>query len=254
MYLLTSTSFCLRNSEEYFVKLLQEKIKLVESKAQKYATNPGRIHASLVKNGIRSDQVLCKQLRLYGSSGYIVETKRFFYDCYNSGAAGIAVWNAGIASLATLGEGLQAINMFEDIPQSLNKTHATYWNVLLACSHAGETSYAHYLLGRVFKRLGIEPSIELIGTYLGGLARNGELDEAVEYVKSMIYKPNQEIIVSILTPLLLLKNLRSILKHKESLITLRKLLIGNFPKMGCNGNRMLKFRDKGHKEDPEYSM
>lgn len=178
MYFLTSTSLCLKNSKKYFASLLQKKIKQVESKAQKYATNPGRIHASLVKRGIISDHVLCKQLRLYGFSEYKSVTTQFFYDCYNFRAASLPVWNIWIASLVT------------------------YWNVLLACAHVGKTRYAHYILGHVFKILAIEPSFEHIGTYIDGLARNWEIDQASNRGKKHDLKANARDSCECLNPIL----------------------------------------------------
>lgn len=77
--------------------------------------------------------------------------------------------------------------------KTLVKTHTAYWNVMVACSHGGQTSYAHYLLGRFFKLFAIKPTIELIGTYIDALARKGQLDKAFIEVKCLIYRSNQEI-------------------------------------------------------------
>ncbi|WZY73568.1 hypothetical protein YC2023_005808 [Brassica napus] len=161
---------CLRHSHEFLVSLLNRNIKL-----------------------------LSKQLRLYGSCGSVEDARRLFYDSYNSELAGVAVWNSMIATLAINGDGNEAITMFENMPRGLSKTHATYWNTIIGCSHIGEAGYAHYLLGRAFKCSGIEPSMELLGTYVDGLARHGEGEKAVTTLKGMRYKPNQEMVVSILS-------------------------------------------------------
>ncbi|CAH2078820.1 unnamed protein product [Thlaspi arvense] len=186
------------NSEQHFVLLLEKKIRDVEGQAVKYVVNPSRIHASIFKCGITSDQVLCKQLRLYASSGHLSATEQFFKECYDANTAGLGVWNAYICGMATHGSGREALRAFENMPNTLLKTRATYWNALVACSHLGETGYAHYLLGKVFKLLAMEPTIELLGTYVDSLARNWELEKAVLVVKSMVYKLNKKIIVSIL--------------------------------------------------------
>lgn len=146
--------------------------------------------------GFKTDQLLSKQLRLYGSCGSVEDAKRLFYDSYNSKLAGVAVWNFMIA---INGDGNEAITMFENMPRGLSKTHATYWNTMLGCSHIGETGYAHYLLGRAFKCFGIEPIMELLGTYIDGLARHCEGKKEVTTLKGMRYKPNQEMVVSILS-------------------------------------------------------
>ncbi|CAN7112380.1 unnamed protein product [Brassica rapa subsp. narinosa] len=159
-------------------------------------TDPGAIHASFLKLGFKTDQLLSKQLRLYGSCGSVEDAKRLFYDSYNSKLAGVAVWNFMIA---INGDGNEAITMFENMPRGLSKTHATYWNTMLGCSHIGETGYAHYLLGRAFKCFGIEPIMELLGTYIDGLARHCEGKKEVTTLKGMRYKPNQEMVVSILS-------------------------------------------------------
>ncbi|CAN6991283.1 unnamed protein product, partial [Brassica rapa subsp. trilocularis] len=170
-----------------------------ESEYQGSHTDPGAIHASLLKLGFKTDQLLSKQLRLYGSCGSVEDARRLFYDSYNSELAGVAVWNSMIATLAINGDGNEAITMFENMPRGLSKTHATYWNTIIGCSHIGEAGYAHYLLGRAFKCSGIEPSMELLGTYVDGLARHGEGEKAVTTLKGMRYKPNQEMVVSILS-------------------------------------------------------
>ncbi|KAH0904498.1 LOW QUALITY PROTEIN: hypothetical protein HID58_044001 [Brassica napus] len=107
--------------------------------------------------GFKTDQLLSKQLRLYGSCGSVEDARRLFYDIYNSKLAGFGI------PLAINGGGNEAIT---NMPRGLSKTHATYWNTMLGCSHIGETGYAHYLLGRAFKCSGIEPSMELLGAYV----------------------------------------------------------------------------------------
>lgn len=128
---------------------------------------------------------------------------KFFNEAYFSNNAGLGVWNCYIISLAlhpvelTMVEKVpKALTVFEDMP--MVKTHATYWNAMVACSEAGETKYAQYLLAKVFKSLAVEPSIQITGCYIDALAKNGQLEEAFTELKRMVYKPNQEIIVSII--------------------------------------------------------
>lgn len=76
---------------------------------------------------------------------WIPETVKFFNECYYSNKAGLGVWNAFIISLAhaqelTMFDNVpKPLNVFEDMPSTMVKTHATYWNAMVACSQAGET-------------------------------------------------------------------------------------------------------------------
>lgn len=86
------------------------------------------------------------------------------------------------------------LTVFEDMPSTMVKTHAMYWNAMVACSQAGETRQLNIFLVKVFKFLAVEPSIEITLCYIDGLARNGQVKKDFTEVKCMI---NQEIVVSI---------------------------------------------------------
>lgn len=105
-------------------------------------------------------------------------TEKLFHECGKSGATCIGMWNAFISTLGTNSECFKAIQVFENIPSTLIKTHSTFWNVMVTCTHARQTEYGHYLLARIVKTLWIEPTIEIMGTYLDGLARGKVIDEA----------------------------------------------------------------------------
>ncbi|KAG7542624.1 hypothetical protein ISN45_Aa07g025860 [Arabidopsis thaliana x Arabidopsis arenosa] len=182
-----------------FVNLLKQRISMVESKTGSDVT-AADIHGSIVKHGLKTDSLMCNLLRLYASSGYHTQAKRVFFECYFSGYAGLGVWNTYIATLGYLGDGHEAIRVYSNMPKQLTKTPATYWNILVACSHSGETEFAHYILGKIFKGLWEEPYIEHLGTYIDALARKNQLKKAALEVRSMIvYAPNREIINSVLS-------------------------------------------------------
>lgn len=85
------------------------------------------------------------------------------------------------------------------------------------CVHKQETRYAQYLLGKVFKFLAVDPSIEITEYYIDILARN----------EQYLYKPSQEIVVRILADIKCTQHLLSslmrfcsMLNHKELFSTL----------------------------------
>lgn len=61
-----------RNSQSYLAQYLDKQIKLVE-RCLMFPIHLGSIHSTLVKIGAGSDQLLCKQLRLYASCGYYLK-------------------------------------------------------------------------------------------------------------------------------------------------------------------------------------
>ncbi|CAA7055367.1 unnamed protein product [Microthlaspi erraticum] len=183
-------------TEDYLVEILEKKIELAESKGVGKAVIEGGIHATIVKMGLKSDRIKGKLIRFVGALGYTSAAETLFLEC--STFAGVGVCNALIAALGIGGRGAEAINVLHHMPNKLVKTETTYWNVLVACSHSGEAKAANYILGKIYKKLSMEPAIHHVGTYIDALARKGELVHAVREVKCLLYTPNREIIVSIL--------------------------------------------------------
>ncbi|KAL9686178.1 hypothetical protein QQ045_023633 [Rhodiola kirilowii] len=103
----------------------------------------------------------------------------------------IISFNTMIMGLAMNGEGEEALRLFSKMQEfHLAPNAGTYLSVLCACCHSGLLNEGRKVFSDMRSSTKIPPKLEHYACYIDLLARIGLLDEALETINSMPYKPN----------------------------------------------------------------
>ncbi|KAK7390958.1 hypothetical protein VNO78_19197 [Psophocarpus tetragonolobus] len=139
------------------------------------------------KDTIGSNQILATSLiDMYSKCGNLDKAKEIFE---NTVSKDVVLFNAMIMGLAVYGEGEDALKLFYKMPEfGLQPNPGTFLGALSACSHSGLL-----VRGRqIFRQLNLSTTLTLehCACYIDLLARVGCIEEAIEVVTSMPFKPN----------------------------------------------------------------
>lgn len=97
----------------------------------------------------------------------------------------IVSWNAMISGLSQNGEGLKALELFEEMRQGPTKPdYVTFVNILSACSHMGLVERGKVYFKMMLDEFGIVPRVEHYACMVDILSRAGKLLEAKEFIES----------------------------------------------------------------------
>ncbi|XP_010464062.1 PREDICTED: pentatricopeptide repeat-containing protein At3g05340-like [Camelina sativa] len=103
-------------------------------------------------------------------------------------------WNSMIAAFARHGNGLAALNLYEEmITQDVKPTDVTFLSLLHACSHVGLIDKGRELLNVMQDVHGIEPRTEHYACIIDMFGRAGLLKEAKSFIDSLPIKPDYKI-------------------------------------------------------------
>lgn len=149
------------------------------------------VHEYLISIGhkgtIGSNQILATSLiDMYSKCGSLDRAKEVFEHAVSKD---VVLFNAMIMGLAVNGEGEAALRLFYKMPEiGLQPNAGTFLGALSACSHSGLLERGR----QIFKDLSFSTSLKLehYACYIDLLARVGCIEEAIEVVTSMPFKPN----------------------------------------------------------------
>lgn len=100
-------------------------------------------------------------------------------------------YNAMIGGFAIHGHGHRALELFDKMKRErLMPDDTTFVVTLCACSHVGLVEDGKRVFLSIKEDSGIEPKMEHYGCLVDLLGRSGQLEEAMETVRSMPMKPN----------------------------------------------------------------
>lgn len=153
-----------------------------------------KIHAQIVKAGldITESCVTHSLIDMYGKCGCMVEAQQMF-DALPSRANSVA-WNALISGYAHIGQTKHVFDLFYRMTQEgIQPDAITFLGVLIACSHAGLVDKGKMYFTSMTIDYGITPSIKHFTCMVDLLGRSGQLDKAMELVKSMPFEPDSAV-------------------------------------------------------------
>ncbi|XP_020206775.1 pentatricopeptide repeat-containing protein At3g12770 [Cajanus cajan] len=139
------------------------------------------------KDTIGSNQILATSLiDMYSKCGNLDKAKEVFE---HTASKDVVLFNAMIMGLAVYGEGEDALRLFYKMPDfGLQPNAGTFLGALSACSHSGLLEKGR----QIFRELTLSTTLTLehFACYVDLLARVGCVEEAIEVVTSMPFKPN----------------------------------------------------------------
>ncbi|KAF3774104.1 Pentatricopeptide repeat-containing protein [Nymphaea thermarum] len=125
---------------------------------------------------------------MYSKCGNIEDSRKVF-DLLS--ATDVVSWTAMIAGYAHNGQGLEALQIFEQmLEKDIEPDAVTFVGVLTACSHNGLTEAAYGYLDSMEKDYSIKPGIPHYACMVDVLGRSGRLEEAVKFIDTMPLKPD----------------------------------------------------------------
>ncbi|KAF7811011.1 WD repeat and FYVE domain-containing protein 3 [Senna tora] len=145
------------------------------------------------KDIIESNRNLATTLiDMYSKCGNLERAKEVFE---NTVSKDVVLFNAMIMGLAINGEGEDALRLFYKMPECGLKPNAvSFLGVLCACSHCGLVERGRQIFKdmttTVMMNSSNSPRLEHYACYIDLLARGGMLEEALEVVNCMPFKPN----------------------------------------------------------------
>ena len=149
------------------------------------------VHEYMISIGqkgiIRSNKILATALiDMYSKCGNLEAAKEVFDYTVTKD---VVLFNVMIMGLAINGEGEDALKLFSKMPEfGLQPNTGTYLSVLCACSHSGLLERGQ----QIFRDMAFStsPKLEHYSCYIDLLARGGQVEEALNVVSSMPFKPN----------------------------------------------------------------
>ncbi|XXG69439.1 hypothetical protein AAC387_Pa06g2309 [Persea americana] len=166
--------------------------------AQLGALDQGRwIHIYMKKNKVFSDIVVQTALiDMYMKCGSLEDARAVFK---NMSEKNMISWNVMIVGLGINGHGEEALELFSQMERNgTPMDDLTFLGVLTACSHAGLVTDGLRIFEMMRSSGGFEPKVQHYGCIIDLLGRAGRLDEAKNFIDSMLVKPNSALWGSLL--------------------------------------------------------
>lgn len=152
--------------------------------------------AYIIQKGFDKDVAVSNALiDLYARSGHITLARMIFDSMFQKDAIS---WSVMINGYSLHGDSETALALLSQmrcvgfIPDDI-----TYVSILSACSHAGSVKQGQIAFNSMVED-GIVPRMEHYACMMDLLGRTGNLDEALEILKSFSYKPSANILESLL--------------------------------------------------------
>lgn len=164
------------------------------------------IHQFIIRLGLTTSTFIWNALiDMYGRCGSI-RTSREVFDLIPN--RDIVSWNIMIAVYGMHGLGMNAVSLFRCLQacEGLKPNHVTFTNLLSACSHSGLIDEGWEYFGLMQNGYALEPGIEQYACMVDLMARAGQFNESLDFIKKMPYEPNAPIWGSLLGACRVYKN------------------------------------------------
>ncbi|KAL2897633.1 hypothetical protein RDABS01_039416 [Bienertia sinuspersici] len=155
-------------------------------------------HIYALEHHLMCQEVATSLIDMYAKCGTITPALEVFYKfCVKD----IFCWNSIISGLALNGNGFEALKLFDEMTydKSLRPDDITLIAVLTACSHSGLVEKGCSVFASMNKDFGIIPKLEHYGCMVDLLGRANLLNQALELVESMPFKPGERILGALLS-------------------------------------------------------
>ncbi|XP_065871064.1 pentatricopeptide repeat-containing protein At1g06143 [Euphorbia lathyris] len=165
------------------------------------------IHHYLMQNGFKFDVYIGSALiDMYAKCGNLDTSMLVFIKLQEKN---LFCWNSMIEGLAAHGYAEEALKLFGEMERERIKPNGvTFVSVLSACAQAGLVEEGHRRFKRMIHDFSICPAIEHYGCMVDLLSKAGLLDEALELIRNMPFKPNAVIWGSLLSGCKIHRNLK----------------------------------------------
>ncbi|KAF7836540.1 pentatricopeptide repeat-containing protein [Senna tora] len=148
-----------------------------------------QVHADAIKKGQIS--YLCGEsamITMYSKCGQLDYAHQAFLSLEKPDTV---AWTAIICAYAYHGKASEALTLFNKMQESGIRPNAvTFIGVLNACSHSGLVKVGKKYLNSMLGEYGVNPTIDHYNCMIDIYSRAGLLQEALEMIRSLPYKPD----------------------------------------------------------------
>ncbi|KAK7319357.1 hypothetical protein RJT34_04077 [Clitoria ternatea] len=151
-----------------------------------------QIHQLVTKTVLPDSPINNSLITMYSRCGAIVDACSVFngIKLYKD----VITWNAMIGGYASHGLAAEALELFKLMKRlKIHPTYITFISVLNACAHAGLVEEGKRQFKSMINDYGIEPRIEHFASLVDILGRQGKLQEAMDVINSMPFKPDKAV-------------------------------------------------------------
>uniref|UniRef100_A0A803NJI5 Pentatricopeptide repeat-containing protein n=1 Tax=Cannabis sativa TaxID=3483 RepID=A0A803NJI5_CANSA len=136
-----------------------------------------------------SEQLL---ITMYSRCGAIKEARIIFNEMKQQ--KDVISWNAMIGGYAAHGVAVDALELFQLMKElNVQPTHITFIAVLNACAHAGLVKEGRKHFESMISEFGIRPQVEHYASLVDIISRQGQLEEALDLINNMPFKPDKAV-------------------------------------------------------------
>ncbi|KAL3819036.1 hypothetical protein ACJIZ3_004941 [Penstemon smallii] len=184
------------------------------------------LHFYAEKNGFLRKTSVCNALiEMYSKCGSANQALQLFNEMSERD---VISWSTMIAGLAHHGRANEAIELFHEMQrEKIKPNEITFVGLLSACGHAGLLDEGLKYFDSMGKDYNVEPGIEHYGCLVDLLGRTGNIDRALELIRSMKMEPDSAIWGSLLSSCRTYRNLETAVIAMEHLLELEPEDTGN---------------------------
>lgn len=156
-------------------------------------------HAQVSRLGFSSTDLFVANalIDMYSRCGSMVDAQQVFY---NLSTTDVVTWNALIAGYARQGDGESVFRLLQQmINEGLAPDSVTFVSVLNVCSHLGLVDAAQGYFRSMCVDHNISPTIEHYTCMVDLFGRAGQVDKALDMVKSMPFQADSAVWSSLLS-------------------------------------------------------
>lgn len=178
----------------------------------------------------RDNVIICNALiDMYSKCGSIAEARDIFD---NMSEKTVVTWTTMIAGYALNGVFHESLELFNKMIDSDYKpNHITFLAVLQACAHSGSLEKGWECFLTMKEVYNINPGLEHYSCMVDLLGRKGKLEEALELIRNMSYKPDAGIWGALLSACKIHRNVKVAEQAGECLFNLEPETAASYVEM-----------------------
>ncbi|WCJ24151.1 Pentatricopeptide repeat (PPR) superfamily protein [Euphorbia peplus] len=156
-------------------------------------TSGKQIHGYAIKKQLANDVSLCNALiDIYSKCGNLNYARRIFED--GSIRRDAISWSSMISGYGLHGKGKESVFIYDTMLQLGNKPDAiTVVGILSACGRSGLVDEGLRIYNSAIREYGVKPTIEICACIVDMLGKSGQLQEALNFIRTMPMKPGPSI-------------------------------------------------------------
>ncbi|XP_020591933.1 pentatricopeptide repeat-containing protein At1g62260, mitochondrial-like [Phalaenopsis equestris] len=148
-----------------------------------------QIHQLIIKTLVPDTPINNSLITMYSRCGCVIEAMCVFE---NMEQRDVISWNSMIGGFAHHGFAMEALHLFKEMKNvKIRPTQITFVAILHACGHAGLVEDGKREFESMIKEFKLVPNVEHYAVLVDLIGRHGQLDEALEVIKDMIFPPDR---------------------------------------------------------------